>query len=188
MDFNVNILLYYFLFSENTEDMDRAEGYTRDAEQCKLLLSSLHETAATRDLAECPVQKKLAEISNDLESFLSSHIEKSVSSMLAVAVERCPTVLAPNSRSLSDLKSLTDSKSKMPPEYVKNLVYDTLGYEITSKVNEMNLIIANHISDKVIDDVIDGLARSYKSMVGDLGSFRKKRSLTPDVLKVENLS
>ena len=165
--------------------MERAEGLTRDAEHCKLLLSSLHETAATRDLAECPVQRKLDEISNELETFLSTHIRTCVSSMLAVAEDRCPTVLAPNSRSLSDMKSLTESKSAMPPEYIKNLVYDTLGYEITSKVNEMNLIIANHISDKVIDDVIDGLARSYKSLVGDLGSFRKKRSLTPDVLKVE---
>ena len=26
----------------------------------------------------------------------------------------------------------------------------------------MNLIIANHISDKVIDDVIDNLSRTYK--------------------------
>ena len=42
------------------------------------------------------------------------------------------------------------------------LVHDTLGSEITNKVNEMNLIIANHISDKVIDDVIENLSRTYK--------------------------
>ena len=64
----------------------------------------------------------------------------------------------------------------------------------------MNLIIANHISDKVIDDVIENLSRTYKvtikeififiikfvlkGLVGDVGSLKKKRSLTPDVLKV----
>ena len=48
----------------------------------------------------------------------------------------------------------------------------------------MNLVIANHISDKVIDDVIDNLSRTYKGLIGDVGSLKKKRSLTPDVLKV----
>ena len=42
------------------------------------------------------------------------------------------------------------------------LVHDSLGSEITNKVNEMNLVIANHISDKVIDDVIENLSRTYK--------------------------
>ena len=45
---------------------------------------------------------------------------------------------------------------------MKNLVTDGLGVELNNKVNEMNLIIANHISDKVIDDVIDNLSRTYK--------------------------
>ena len=44
--------------------------------------------------------------------------------------------------------------------------------------------VVNESYSQVIDDVIDGLARSYKVVVGDLGSYKKKRSLTPDVLKV----
>ena len=44
-------------------------------------------------------------------------------------------------------------------DFVKNLVTDGLGVELNNKVNEMNLILANHISDKVIDDVIDNLSR-----------------------------
>ena len=46
-----------------------------------------------------------------------------------------------------------------PQDFVKNLVTDGLGVELNNKVNEMNLILANHISDKVIDDVIDNLSR-----------------------------
>ena len=49
------------------------------------------------------------------------------------------------------------------------LVHDTLGSEITNKVNEMNLVVANHISDKVIDDVIENLSRTYK-----VKGFKKK--------------
>ena len=44
-------------------------------------------------------------------------------------------------------------------DFVKNLVTEGLGVELNNKVNEMNLILANHISDKVIDDVIDNLSR-----------------------------
>ena len=72
-------------------------------------------------------------------------------------------------------------------------MHSSLGAELTAKVNELRLVLANHISDKVIDDVIDGLAKSYKGLIGgggggDMGSFKKKRSLTPDVLKVGTYS
>jgi hypothetical protein len=33
-------------------------------------------------------------------------------------------------------------------------------------VNELTLVLANHISDKVIDDVIEGLGKSYKVTQG----------------------
>jgi hypothetical protein len=33
---------------------------------------------------------------------------------------------------------------------------------LNGQVNELTLVLANHISDKVIDDVIEGLGKSYK--------------------------
>jgi len=106
--------------------------------------------------------------------------------MLATAQEMCPNVLQHDSKTLQDLRLHCDNKSRIPDDFVKNLVSDGIGTEITNKVNEMNLLIANHISDKVIDEVIDNLSRTYKGLVGDVGvgSLKKKRSLTPDVLKV----
>jgi hypothetical protein len=38
-------------------------------------------------------------------------------------------------------------------------------------VNELTLVLANHISDKVIDDVIEGLGKSYKVGSVQLFSF-----------------
>ena len=96
------------------------------------------------------------------------HISQSVTSMLATAQEMCPNVLEHDSKTLQDLRQLCDNKSRIPNDYVKNLVNDAIGTEITNKVNEMNLIIANHISDKVIDDVIDNLSRTYKEIVSYL--------------------
>ena len=114
----------------------------------------------------------------------SDHISRSVTGMLATAQEMCPNVLQHDSKSLQDLRHHCDNKSQLPDEFVKTLVTETLGSEIINKVNDMNLVIANHISDKVIDDVIDNLSRTYKGLIGDVGSLKKKRSLTPDVLKV----
>ena len=56
-------------------------------------------------------------------------------------------------------------------DFVKNLVTDGLGVELNNKVNEMNLILANHISDKVIDDVIDNLSRWATRKGNQLLSF-----------------
>ena len=57
-------------------------------------------------------------------------------------------------RSLQDLRQLCDNKSQLPDDFVKTLVTESLGSEIINKVNDLNLVIANHISDKVMDDVI----------------------------------
>ena len=100
--------------------------------------------------------------------------------------ELCPQSLAPGSPALGELHLLTATKARLPQvsctifiidisiliiielclyhrffwqDFVKNLVTDGLGVELNNKVNEMNLILANHISDKVIDDVIDNLSR-----------------------------
>ena len=102
--------------------------------------------------------------------------------------ELCPQSLASGSPALGELHLLTATKARLPQvsctyhlhqsyfnhkiitkkgryhlflwqDFVKNLVTDGLGAELNNKVNEMNLILANHISDKVIDDVIDNLSR-----------------------------
>jgi len=170
--------------NEPTLETQQAVGLISDAEKCKLLLSSLHETSARRE-EQCPVGNKIQQISSELNTFLIDHVSRSVTTMLATAQEMCPNVLQHDSKTLQDLRLHCDNKSSIPDDFVKNLVSDGIGTEITNKVNEMNLLIANHISDKVIDEVIDNLSRTYKGLVGDVGvgSLKKKRSLTPDVLK-----
>ena len=56
-------------FSEPTLETQQAAGLISDADRCKLLLSSLHETSARRE-DTCPVKAKLAQVSADLNTFL----------------------------------------------------------------------------------------------------------------------
>jgi len=56
--------------------------------------------------------------------------------MVSKAAEACPTLLSPSSPHLSDLRQLAESKAaaRLPPDFVKNLVANTLGLELTNKV------------------------------------------------------
>lgn len=63
-----------------------------------------------------------------------------------------------------------------------------VGLEVHNKVNELNLIMANHISDRVIDEVIESMTNVSKALANDIGTLKKKRSLTPDVLKGRSVS
>ncbi len=40
------------------------------------------------------------------------------------------------------------SKTHLNPEFVGTLVNDQVGQEVHNKINELNLIMANHISDR----------------------------------------
>ena len=52
---------------------------------------------------------------------VADHINSSVTAMLATAQEMCPNVLQHDSKSLQDLRSVCDSKSRIPNDFVKNL-------------------------------------------------------------------
>ena len=56
----------------------------------------------------------------------------------------------------SDIVKVCRKKIQIPPDFVTNLVADQVGLEVHNKVNELNLIMANHISDRVIDEVTIG--------------------------------
>ena len=87
----------------------------------------------------------------------------------------------------SDVRSNCQSKCQIQPGFVSGLINDHVGLEIHNKINELNLIIANHISDRVIEDVIEAITEGSKSLTSEL-ALKKKRSLTPDVLKSGGVS
>ena len=91
---------------------------------------------------------------------------------------QCPSVL-----NESKIRANLASKTQLNADFVSTLVNDQVGQEVHNKINELNLIMANHISDRIIDEVIDSLTNSGKILNSEVGTTKKKRSLTPDVLK-----
>ncbi len=170
----------------DSDDIGLARGMIQDAENSKHLLSALHEVTARGS----DVDQKLKSTSLELSNFITSHVHQNVDAMIACAESQCPKVMGRPSDSSSsdsaaearkaDLRSACLKKCQISPDFVSGLIMDQLGLEIHNKINELNLIIANHISDRVIDEVIEGLGSQSKLLVSEMGSLRKKRSLTPD--------
>ena len=113
-----------------------------------------------------------------------SHVQQNLDAMITCADRQCPTAMSQkDSRTKFDLREVCQKKCQISPDFVSSLIMNQLGMEVHNKVNELNLVIASHITEKVIDDIIDSLGGISKSLVSEVGSLRKKRSLTPDVLK-----
>ena len=141
--------------------------------------------------------------------------------MLNCAEQQCPHVLSQKDGKLAaDVQKACQQKCQISPDFISTLITDQIGLEVHNKVNEINLIIANHISDAVIgkiiiiklilfllvfnivifqrkyawlirrhyffllDEVINCVNATSKTLSNDtVGSLKKQRSRTPDVLK-----
>lgn len=113
-----------------------------------------------------------------------SHVQQNLDAMITCADRQCPTAMSQKEgKTKSELREVCQKKCQISPDFISSLIMNQLGMEVHNKVNELNLVIASHITEKVIDDIIDSLSGISKSLVSEVGSLRKKRSLTPDVLK-----
>ena len=122
----------------------------READNSKHLLSALHENAARR---ANDVDLKLKQVSSDIGQFIASHVKGNMEAMLNCAEQQCPRVLSHKDGKLAaDVRHACQSKCQISPEFLSTLITDQIGQEVHNKVNEINLIIANHISDAVIGE------------------------------------
>ena len=75
--------------------------------------------------------------------------------MLNCAEQQCPHVLSQKDGKLAaDVQKACQQKCQISPDFISTLITDQIGLEVHNKVNEINLIIANHISDAVIGKII----------------------------------
>jgi hypothetical protein len=166
------------------DSVTQAEGLIRDAENAKHLLSALHDTTGAR---ATEVDLRLKQVAHDLAAFVAAHVQQSAEAMMACLERQCPTVMAANDgRTRLELRAAAAKRSSFSPDFITALIMDQLGLEVHNKINEVNLSIANLMSDRVIDDVVEGLSASSKAIVAEVGRVRKKRSLTPDLLRGSN--
>ncbi|XP_046603599.1 F-actin-uncapping protein LRRC16A isoform X1 [Neodiprion virginianus] len=170
-------------------DINYATGLIQDADNSKQLLPRLHEVVTRRDDSS-PIEIKLKETADEIHRVVTGYLQDSLDSMLKCAIEQCPTVLnqtvirGDESEPISveyDLRSSCREKNQISTDFIYTSILEQAGTDIINKVNELNLAVAAHVSDRITDEVIESLSRSYKTLIGDAGC--RTRSSTPDVLR-----
>ncbi|XP_012165742.1 F-actin-uncapping protein LRRC16A isoform X4 [Bombus terrestris] len=170
-------------------DINYATGLIQDADNSKQLLPRLHEVLQRRD-ENNPIELKLHEMANELHKVVTIYLQDSLDAMIKCANEQCPTILSQTvirgdeSESVAvedDLRSSCKEKNQISSEFIHTTITEQAGADIVNRVNELNLAVAAHVSDRITDEVIESLSRSYKNLIGDCDS--RTRSSTPDVLR-----
>ncbi|XP_015588505.1 F-actin-uncapping protein LRRC16A isoform X2 [Cephus cinctus] len=170
-------------------DINYATGLIQDADNSKQLLPRLHEVLQRRD-ENNPVEVRLRDVADEIHRVVTSYLQDSLDAMLKCASEQCPTVLSQTvirgdeSEPISveyDLRSSCKEKNQINTEFIHATITEQAGADIVNRVNELNLAVAAHVSDRVTDEVIESLSRSYKTLIGDCDS--RTRCSTPDVLR-----
>ncbi|XP_058810147.1 F-actin-uncapping protein LRRC16A-like isoform X3 [Phymastichus coffea] len=175
------------------EDINYATGLIQDADNSKQLLPRLHEVLQRRD-ENNPIEAKLIETACQVHRVVSSYLQDSLEAMLKCANEQCPAILEQTVVNRDDdydenesitleehLMKSCKEKNKISLEFIQNTITEQAGADIVNKVNELNLSVAAHISDRITDQVIESLSTSYKTLIGECEI--RTRSSTPDVLR-----
>ncbi|XP_020298120.1 F-actin-uncapping protein LRRC16A isoform X3 [Pseudomyrmex gracilis] len=170
-------------------DINYATGVIQDADNSKQLLPRLHEVLQRRD-ENNPIELKLHDMANEIHKVVTVYLQDSLDAMLKCANEQCPTILSQTvirgdeSEPIAvedDLRNTCKEKNQINNEFIHTTITEQAGADIVNRVNELNLAVAAHISDRITDEVIESLSRSYKTLIGDCDS--RTRSSTPDVLR-----
>ncbi|XP_076658533.1 capping protein regulator and myosin 1 linker 1 leucine rich repeat protein [Halictus rubicundus] len=170
-------------------DINYATGLIQDADNSKQLLPRLHEVLQRRD-ENNPIELKLHDMANELHKVVTVYLQDSLDAMIKCANDQCPTILqqtvirGDESESIAvedDLRNSCKEKNQISSEFIHTTITEQAGADIVNRVNELNLAVAAHVSDRITDEVIESLSRSYKNLIGDCDS--RTRSSTPDVLR-----
>ncbi|XP_021349128.1 F-actin-uncapping protein LRRC16A-like isoform X11 [Mizuhopecten yessoensis] len=163
----------------NTEDfqsdMDMANSLIKDAGNSKQLLPQLQVIANKSLSTGNPVEACLKEMSDTLRQVLEKHMKKTVEDMFECTSNQCASVMA-NKELLSDLETNCAERSSLPKDFTKHIL-DSVETEIFNKLSELNLVVATHVSDKVMDEVIDSLSSSHKTLTNHLNVMKSSTSM-----------
>nr|XP_023024105.1 F-actin-uncapping protein LRRC16A isoform X1 [Leptinotarsa decemlineata] len=156
----------------SSNDINHATGVIEDAENSKQLLVRLQEVAQHRDdKRPNPVEEKLHQAANEVHSSICDYVQATTEKMLKCCRDQCPYVLH-DEETIQDIKRECRKKKQIPLDFVTTCINQQAGIDIMNRTRELNIMVASHLSEQVIDEVYEALMRSYKILVGDAGAIR----------------
>ncbi|KAL3185119.1 hypothetical protein MRX96_030999 [Rhipicephalus microplus] len=161
------------------EEVLKAEGYLKDASSAKQLLTRLHDVVLQQEEAGNPIEIKLQGCVDEMEKTLNAYLKGTASNMLKCIEDQCPTIMS-DEKVRREIEDICRSRQNFPQEVLQRAILDQAGTDILNRISEINLTIAAHVSDRILDEVIESLPRSHRDLVDKLN---RQRSSTPDVLR-----
>ncbi|KAK8764978.1 hypothetical protein V5799_032413 [Amblyomma americanum] len=161
------------------EEVLKAEGYLKDASSAKQLLTRLHDVVLQQEEAGNPIEIKLQGCVDELEKTVNAYLKGTASNMLKCIEDQCPTIMS-DEKVRKEIEDICRSRQHFPQEVLQRAIQDQAGTDILNRISEINLTIAAHVSDRIVDEVIESLPRSHRDLVEKLN---RQRSSTPDVLR-----
>ncbi|GBM09814.1 F-actin-uncapping protein LRRC16A [Araneus ventricosus] len=161
-----------------SEDAEKAEGYLSDANNAKQLLTRLHEVVLLQEESGNTIESRLQDFVKELWDTVEGHLISTASCMLKCVEDQCPNIITDDVR--RELEKLCQERGIVPIEFVRHALLEQTGTSILNKVSEVNLSVAAHVSDRILDELIESLSRSHRELHDQMN---QQRCTTPDVLR-----
>ncbi|KAF8774704.1 F-actin-uncapping protein LRRC16A like protein [Argiope bruennichi] len=161
-----------------SEDAEKAEGYLSDANNAKQLLTRLHEVVLLQEESGNTIESRLQDFVKELWDTVEGHLISTASCMLKCVEDQCPNIITDDVR--RELEKLCQERGIVPIEFVRHALLEQTGTTILNKVSEVNLSVAAHVSDRILDELIECLSRSHRELHEQMN---QQRCTTPDVLR-----
>ncbi|XP_025116030.1 F-actin-uncapping protein LRRC16A-like isoform X17 [Pomacea canaliculata] len=155
------------------EELDQASKVIKDADNSKQLLPRLQVVGVQMLDSGDTVETTLQTMAESLKTVMEQIIQKTVEDMLKCTLNHCAGIMADKDFA-KELEAECRAKSTLPREFAK-LLLNGVSTDVFNKLNELNLGVAAHISDSVIDEVISKLSDSHKSLTNHLNLTKSRR-------------
>ncbi|XP_035826873.1 F-actin-uncapping protein LRRC16A [Aplysia californica] len=158
-------------------DLDSAEKLVSDANNSRQLLPGLQDIALKSQASGNPVDVQLQQMADRLRQAIEEQNLKTTEKMLKCASNHCPALMK-NESFQASIKEGCQSKSSLPKDFTKGIL-EGPSTDIHNTTSEMNLEMAALISDSVVDEVIESLSSTHKTLTNHLnlrksGHYKEK--------------
>ncbi|CAH1269324.1 CARMIL1 [Branchiostoma lanceolatum] len=143
--------------------LQESDRLISDADNSKQLLPLLYKQGAGLEGEHDPLETKLGGLTKQMQEETDRLMATSVDNVLKYSEQQCPHILQ-----IQGLKQALEQecrdKSKLPDKLVEDAIVDQAGTTIVNKVRENQLHIATFVSDKVIEELLESLAKNYTTL------------------------
>jgi len=130
-------------------------------------------------------------MARELQTAIEEQLKRNVSDMLGCAEEQCSTVLEEEALK-KEIHSDCVEKSAVPKDFTKDLIIEQVGTDVVNKVSELNLAVAAHMSDRLIDGLLDSLDACQKTLMNHVnaqakGELKEDSPVSPEPTPVKTM-